>query len=168
MGEAEDVDRAGREGTGFWSAALKGGETREVLVEPWAGGYVARVPGESPGAQGDTPRLSVVALALELRWPLEGVRAPGQTDEAGRLRELIARLVAHERTVGHAHEAVGVWDADNRDDVRLRPCARCHLFADAREAAGLPRWTAEEPDEEREPASGHPAGCGCGMPGAPA
>lgn len=83
-----------------------------------------------------------------------------------RLQALVAVLVTHERDNSHSHACVGTWDRSNGAPLGGAPCARCHTFADAREAIGLPRWPTRDEyhqrAEDRPPTCEHPAGCGCG------
>lgn len=94
-------------------------------------------------------------------------------DLAGEVRSLRAKLAAllrYEYSGTHAHSRVATWDCDNSPPVGNAPCARCHAFAAAREAVGLPRWpTIEEQNRARfrresgaEKVCDHPATCGCG------
>lgn len=79
--------------------------------------------------------------------------------EALRLHALLARVVRRERGAPHGHQRSGVWNASNGPLRASQPCARCHDFADARTALGLPRWeVCAEPDEDLTACDG----CGCG------
>lgn len=103
---------------------------------------VAMVP-----AHHDTATMDRVALVAEVR----------------RLRALLAALVQHENSNGHAHARRALWDADNREGLRCERCARCHAFADARTAIGLPRWDVVYPSSHDEPMTAPcPTDCGCG------
>lgn len=83
--------------------------------------------------------------------------------EVERLRVLIAQLVAEENEVGHGHRLAGTWDASNGPPHGGMPCARCHAFADAREAVGLPRWPATTSRRgERPVTAACGLRCGCG------
>ena len=86
------------------------------------------------------------------------------------MRERLAALLRYEHGNSHGHSRVATWDRDNRAPVGNAPCARCHAFADAREAIGLPRWpTVEEHhrasyrrESDAEMVCSHTAECGCG------
>ncbi len=81
-------------------------------------------------------------------------------EEVKRLRGHLTRLVAEEDTNSHGHDRRGTWDASNGPPLRGHPCARCHAFADARQAIGLPRWQAAPSGEDGAVAC--PRACGCG------
>lgn len=100
-------------------------------------------------AQHDAATMDRVALVAEVR----------------RLRALLAALVQHENSNGHAHARRALWDADNRDGIRDARCARCHAFADARSALGMSRWDVVYPSSHDEPMTAPcPADCGCAAP----
>ena len=90
--------------------------------------------------------------------------------EVRSLRAKLAALLRYEHGNSHGHSRVATWDRDNRAPVGNAPCARCHAFADAREAIGLPRWpTVEEHhrasyrrESDAEMVCSHTAECGCG------
>lgn len=90
--------------------------------------------------------------------------------EVQSLRAKLAALLRYEHGNSHAHSRVATWDRDNGPPVGNAPCARCHAFADAREALGMPRWpTAEEYhrahnrcETRAEKVCAHDAACGCG------
>ena len=90
--------------------------------------------------------------------------------EVRSLRAKLAALLRYEHGNSHGHSRVATWDRDNSPPVGNAPCARCHAFADAREAVGLPRWLPMEEHNRaryrREPREEmvceHPAACGCG------
>ena len=93
-------------------------------------------------------------IAQQVRWIVAEVR---------RLRAHVAALAQHETTNGHAHARRAVWDTDNREGIRGERCARCHAFADARTAIGLPRWDVVYPSSHDEPMTAPcPTDCGCG------
>ena len=105
---------------------------------------VAMVP-----AQHDAATMDRVALVAEVR----------------RLRAIVAALVQHENSNGHAHARRALWDADNREGLRCERCARCHAFADARSVIGLSRWDVVRPSSHDEPMTAPcPADCGCAAP----
>lgn len=92
-------------------------------------------------------------------------------DEVQSLRAKLAALLPHEHGTSHGHRLAATWDPDNRPGVRGAPCARCHAFADAREALGLPRWPSVEEyhrahslNSDRPLTCEHAAECGCGFP----
>jgi hypothetical protein len=92
--------------------------------------------------------------------------------EVERLRGLLELLTAEEHEVGHGHRVAGTWDASNGPPSGGTPCARCHAFADAREALGLPRWPHTDPawpttrQPERPITTTCGPRCGCGAKGA--
>lgn len=168
------------QGSNIWRVEFDDGSVRCVTVTRWADGYLARDAGESPGGIGPSPRLAVLALALQRGWPAEAFLAPGRPTraeaaaEAGRLRGLLGALVRHEEDEPHSHHFVGTWDSSNLPDIAGKPCARCHEFADARQALGLPRWLpvftgrgrcplhADSTDCEHPESCSHADDCGCG------
>lgn len=74
---------------------------------------------------------------------------PALVARVRRLQALVAVLVTHERDNGHSHACVGTWDRSNGAPLGGAPCARCHTFADAREAIGLPRWPTRDEYHQR-------------------
>jgi hypothetical protein len=88
--------------------------------------------------------------------------------EVERLRALLARLAAEEHETKHVHWLAGTWDASNGPPYGGKPCARCHAFADAREALGQPRWPLTSPAWPHAYQPPRPATitcgprCGCG------
>lgn len=113
---------------------------------------VARDVSEDSPAQNDHERLTRAVYAQCDRAELLG--------EVKRLRGHLERLVAEENTNSHGHARRGTWDASNGPPDGGRPCARCHAFADAREALGLSRW--QEVPRGEDGAVECPRACGCG------
>jgi hypothetical protein len=90
-------------------------------------------------AEDSPPRDDHERLTRAVYAQLDRAELLGEVD---RLRALLARLAAEEHEAGHGHRLAGTWDASNGPPSGGRPCGRCHAFADAREALGLPRWGA--------------------------
>ena len=92
------------------------------------------------------------------------------TADGAAMRAMLSRVVRHETTSPHAHEAVGRWDASNGPlGHGGLPCTRCHTFADARAMLGAARWPTRQEDRETEEVCGSlepgvcdNAACGCG------
>lgn len=89
--------------------------------------------------------------------------------ENGRLLDVIRKLVTHEQTQHHGHEVHGVWDASNGPPSGGKPCAKCHLYAEARSLVGLPRWPTSKQARKMESSAREDratlcedANCGCG------
>ncbi|TAK30956.1 MAG: hypothetical protein EPO40_06080 [Myxococcaceae bacterium] len=78
--------------------------------------------------------------------------------ENTRLRSHLAAVLPFEQ--GHGHDETGIWDKSNGPPDGGKPCLQCHVFADAREAIGLPRWKAL-PEGDESGTTTCRKGCGC-------
>ena len=92
----------------------------------------------------------------------------GARREADKLRGLLARLARYEHTNSHSHEHRARWNKSNNPRIAGYSCARCHAFADAREALGGARWLSraderlvEEGTARAEPYACTDPRCGC-------
>lgn len=105
----------------------------------------------------DTPKLNVGALIKRLReeesclqWPdlmdkaaaaLESLRA--ERDAARELLRAVYEEINEEGPdgPGHCHSVPGVWDMDNRKDLRGKPCEWCALWNRVRAALAAKEGT---------------------------
>lgn len=124
----------------------------------------AAIEHDDAGVHLDADEMREVIDALDERERAIGrerKRAEAAEAEVAQLRAHLATLLSYEQSTGHSHDWGGHWDSSGGRPVGGKPCLRCHQFADAREAVGLPRWPAL-PERDEEEATEHRDDCGCG------